>query len=161
MRPLCTREEKALLPNSNAINEGDPSAAAAAAAADVDDDDHGQRGDKSAAELARLCYDDPCRGMIEVSLTGRTFDRLYFDFVVCVCHRLRFAGHNRCWCLFFPATVRYSTESSSSLDIQRCSVGAPRSLARQQRRHRDGAEGVRVGEGDECLRRFERFNTTC
>ncbi len=62
-RPLCTPEERAALPPLKENNT-------AAAADDGDEEEEeggGTGGLKTARELARLCYEDPCDGFMEVS----------------------------------------------------------------------------------------------
>lgn len=63
-RPLCTPEEKKHLPplNDNAIEEE----------GDETPGDEGEGGEgKTVRELARLCYEDPCRGLLEVTECNR------------------------------------------------------------------------------------------
>lgn len=67
-RPLCTPEEKQHLPplKDNAIEEeGDETPG---------DGGEGEEG-KTVRELARLCYEDPCRGLLEVTGCARQGDR--------------------------------------------------------------------------------------
>ncbi|CAM9864397.1 unnamed protein product [Scytosiphon promiscuus] len=60
-RPLCTPEEKNGLPalRDDGADEGDEGG---------DGRDGEETGGKTVGELARLCYEDPCRGMLEMAL---------------------------------------------------------------------------------------------
>ncbi|CAB1100251.1 unnamed protein product [Ectocarpus sp. CCAP 1310/34] len=67
-RPLCTPEEKQHLPplKDNAIEEE----------GDETPGDGGEgEGGKTVRELARLCYEDPCRGLLEVTGCARQGDQ--------------------------------------------------------------------------------------
>lgn len=58
-RPLCTPEEKAALPplKDDSVDAADDDGGNGAG---------GSGGIKTAGELARLCYEDPCKGLLEV-----------------------------------------------------------------------------------------------
>lgn len=76
-RPMCTPEESSALPVLNdEDHEGSGETGAGAdnsAAAAAGGGGGGERGTKTVGELARLCYEDPCRGLLEVKKQERCF----------------------------------------------------------------------------------------
>lgn len=65
VRPLCTPEEEASLPFPNDDDDVDENSSAEQTGKRLEGEGE-ERERKSAAEVARLCYEDPCRGMLEV-----------------------------------------------------------------------------------------------